>query len=67
MERRTLHYNPKRKIFTEKSTYTLPRLLTPEEEVLLQESEASNPPHGKAGHLTVSAMMNWISAIGHMA
>ena len=65
MKRRTLHYDPKRKIFTEKSANTLSRLLTPEEEAFLLELEASNPPHGKAGHLSVSAMMNSILLYGY--
>ena len=59
------HYDHKRKVFTEKSVETLPRLLTVQEEALLREGEDRNPAPRQPGHLTPVQILNWASLYSH--
>ena len=63
MKRRYLMYDPHRKFFTNKTLGTIPRLLTPEEEVFASEYENSSSYHHQEGELEI--YMNWVLVYGH--
>ena len=64
MKRRFLHYDPHKKIFTDASENTLPRLLTRDQVILLQLLEDSNPPRGSEYHKNLLELANKVLIYG---
>ena len=65
MKRRFLHYDPHRKIFTDASERTLPRLLTRDQAILLQVLEDKNPPRGSEYHKPLLELANAVLIYSH--
>ncbi|MCG6938764.1 MAG: hypothetical protein LJE83_11430 [Gammaproteobacteria bacterium] len=65
MKRRFLHYDPHRKMFTDASDRTLPRLLTRDQVTLLQVLEEQNPPRGSEHHKPLHELANILLVHGH--
>lgn len=64
MKRRFLHYDPHKKIFTDASETTLPRLLTRDQVTLLQVLEDKNPPRGSEYHKPLLELANAVLMYG---